>query len=629
MEIPWGTCALLRHDVFPAGARFLRHASPALLLLAFAAVAVLVRWVAAAVTGITFEDSLISLRYAENLASGHGMVYNPGERVFGASTPLYVLFLAGLARMGLPALGVAKALAALSDGVTLYLWGRWLFRVTGGGRAPLWFSLLFGLSPVIVLVSVSGMETSFALLLLSLAVLWTMEEREGTPWERWRVGLALGLLMLVRPDGAIAAVVLLGHTWWRTRRIPWRAALLAATILLPWLATAIWYYGTPIPNSIPAKAAAYNLHRSSALPNLWATLALMAPIREPWGRLLTNALLFPFLIVGVARAWRTPTLRPLALLFGAWWAYLVLPRTMLFPWYYPLLTLPVYVLSALGFGATPATHAAESADATPAVGRLPRPTWSWAVVALLAVGLLGYLHHEGQAAQRVQRAELAVRKQIGLWLRENTGAGVRVALEPIGYVGYYSGRRILDEVGLVSPEMIPLNREGAGWFGRMLKRHRPDYVVERPSYLVRNETLLTGVPMFASKGEREAFVAEYEPAAAFSTTGLPPRLARNYRFVVFARRTPESARAWRELRARLPQEERTDLLYRALTGTVALPRDPFWNQLGLLGGQGGRVPDGAGRPRPRRDLTGVRLVPRDTKDDAATPGHPGRQRPLF
>jgi hypothetical protein len=287
------------------------------------------------------------------------------------------------------------------------------------------------------------------------------------------------------------------------------------------------------------------------------------------------------------------------------------------------------VLSALGFGATPATHAAEPVDATPAAERSLRPRRSGAVAALLTVGLLGYLHHEGQAAQRVQRAELAVRKQIGLWLRENTRPHVRVALEPIGYVGYYSGRRILDEVGLVSPEMIPLNREGAGWFGRMLTRHRPDYVVERPSYLIRNETLLTGVRMFASEAEREAFLAEYEPVAGFSTTALPPRLARNYRFVIFTRRTPQSARAWRELRVRLPDEERTDLLYRALTGPVALPRDPFWNQLGLLGGQGGRVPDGAGRPRPRRDLTGVRLVPRDTKDDAATPGHPGRQRPLF
>jgi hypothetical protein len=44
-------------------------------------------------SGLTYEDALISLRYAVNWASGHGLVYNPGERVFGDTTPLYVLLL--------------------------------------------------------------------------------------------------------------------------------------------------------------------------------------------------------------------------------------------------------------------------------------------------------------------------------------------------------------------------------------------------------------------------------------------------------------------------------------------------------------------------------------------------------
>ena len=77
-----------------------------------AAAAVLARWVFMAAARFTFEDAYISLRYAENLAAGLGMVYNPGEPVFGASTPLYVLFLAGLARLGL---GHEALLARLGD----------------------------------------------------------------------------------------------------------------------------------------------------------------------------------------------------------------------------------------------------------------------------------------------------------------------------------------------------------------------------------------------------------------------------------------------------------------------------------------------------------------------------------
>jgi hypothetical protein len=71
---------------------------PSLLVLGVAGV----RLLFLAQTGVTYEDSLISLRYAENLAAGRGLVYNPGEPVFGASTPLYVLLLAALVRLGLP-----------------------------------------------------------------------------------------------------------------------------------------------------------------------------------------------------------------------------------------------------------------------------------------------------------------------------------------------------------------------------------------------------------------------------------------------------------------------------------------------------------------------------------------------
>src|SRR5262245_16454258 len=40
------------------------------------------------------DDAFISLRYARNLAMGHGLVYNAGERVEGYTNFLWTLFLA-------------------------------------------------------------------------------------------------------------------------------------------------------------------------------------------------------------------------------------------------------------------------------------------------------------------------------------------------------------------------------------------------------------------------------------------------------------------------------------------------------------------------------------------------------
>ena len=42
-----------------------------------------------------FDDAMVSMRYARNLADGYGLVWNPGgERVEGFTNPLWVLYMA-------------------------------------------------------------------------------------------------------------------------------------------------------------------------------------------------------------------------------------------------------------------------------------------------------------------------------------------------------------------------------------------------------------------------------------------------------------------------------------------------------------------------------------------------------
>ncbi len=498
-------------------------------------------------TGVVFEDALISLRYAENLAAGRGLVYNAGERVFGASTPLYVLFLAVLSFLHAPALALARVAAIGADAVTLRLWCRWLLRRFPSPLPAVGWALFFALSPVLVEVGVSGMETSFALLLLTLALLGDLEER---PVQH---GAALGLLILVRPDGLLAAGVLLGCRWLRTRRAPWRSAALAAGVVLPWALFAALYFGSPIPHSIPAKVAAYNLHRHDPLVNLRGAMGELAPIDWPPARWLFTLVLLPLWAAGLRAAWRDPRLRPLGVLFVAWWLYLVVPRTVLFTWYYPLLLLPAYVLAAIGIAEWSRLSSA----------RLALP----AALGVAAAALLVHGHFVLARRGLLQHEEWRVRRGAGLWLRDHTPASARIALEPIGYMGYYSGRRVLDEVGLVSPEMVPLNRKGDGWFAEMIRRFQPDFVVERPVYLLRNATLLSGVKLFGSPDEREEFAVEYAPVTRFeSDSPLPGHLAEDYRFVIFRRRSPAASTAARRRIAALPPAARAERVAREIDG---------------------------------------------------------------
>jgi hypothetical protein len=49
-------------------------------------------------------------------------------------------------------------------------------------------------------------------------------------------------------------------------------------------------------------------------------------------------------------------------------------------------------------------------------------------------------------------------KEMGLWLKQHTPIGTHVLLEPLDYVGYYSDRDMLDEVGLVTPTVVTLKQ---------------------------------------------------------------------------------------------------------------------------------------------------------------------------
>ena len=81
-------------------------AAVAAMLLAFGLWrALALRWVC--------DDSFISLRYADNLVSGHGLVFNPGERVMGYSNFLWVVLLYPFAVLGVPAHVAARILGAL------------------------------------------------------------------------------------------------------------------------------------------------------------------------------------------------------------------------------------------------------------------------------------------------------------------------------------------------------------------------------------------------------------------------------------------------------------------------------------------------------------------------------------
>ncbi len=90
------------------------------------------------------------------------------------------------------------------------------------------------------------------------------------------------------------------------------------------------------------------------------------------------------------------------------------------------------------------------------------------------------------------------------WLVNNTAPSQSVAYIEIGYLGYYTGNRIIDLTGLTVPEIVP--RVAAVDFSWGFWRYKPDYYVHLPDFDWALGTIRT----------HPTFESHYRPVATLS-----------------------------------------------------------------------------------------------------------------
>lgn len=427
------------------------------------------------------DDTFIHLQYARNLASGHGLVFNPGERVYGCTSPLWVALIAGGVALGLDGLSVARALGFLatlwSVGLFLQLMRRNLqtpalcaaATVAWAGHA--WMSRW----------SLSGIETPLAVaLVLAGFVAFT----EGKQWgaRPVRTGTLWALAALARPEAALLlglwGVFLLVDTENRPglRRLVF-GSLPPLVIYGGWMLFAWFYFGAILPQTLRAKAAgAAGL--DVQLENLWRQVRIVGATDG-----LMSAVLVLALLAGGARAWtrRPLTQRAQRLLPWVWLA--------LVPAFYVARGVPVRsrdllpllpVLSWLAWRAGECWSLGVSA--TP---RTVRTALLGAALAALVL-VQNFAVFRGVVLPQVRASSAGLRGSLvpwGRWLRENTPEHSAIASPEIGALGYFGRRRIVDLAGQVTPQMAPyLEREvpAAAIAGfRFAAFARPEYLVDR------------------------------------------------------------------------------------------------------------------------------------------------------
>ena len=193
-----------------------------------------------------FDDPFITYRYAQNLANGQGLVYNPDERILSTTSPLLALLLAPVEQLGFPSPRAATLLGSLALSIAAFV----LWRLGQLWHTPLTGAVAMLIFPFLPYVRASiGGEMPLLVMFGLLALLaYTRHHYPAT-------GLLLALATLTRADGSLVAVVLAMHMLFIRRDIPWPGILAYGIPLAAWYGWAWWYYGTPLPATLAAKQA--------------------------------------------------------------------------------------------------------------------------------------------------------------------------------------------------------------------------------------------------------------------------------------------------------------------------------------------------------------------------------------
>lgn len=455
-----------------------------------------------------WEDWYITYKVSKNLALGNGLVYHAGEYIMTFTSPFGVL---------IPAL-IKWLFINKSDDYVI-----WIFRILNifllsfvpvflieilkklnVNKYLIYFSiLLVAFNSLIIDNSINGMEAAFMVFFISY-LLWILIINPKNLV--FHLALSLACIMYSRPDGFIyAGSVLAGflilnekicdQTRTQFVKTLFKSSAIALILYLPWFFWTWWYYETPVPHTVIAKSVsksyeliplikgfiAYNVRmlifQSSGLGSLFMPAYSWA--FGTWGTHFRLDYISHFIGIIVSFYWLYPkgNIYGRTLSLAVYLAHFYLARisgqgTM--PWYMPSLILP----SILAFSIISFDFIKKCRDKIV----IQKITYSFLFLFVL-YNVFIFFFGTIQMKAHQEIVEFGNRKQIGLWLRNNSNHDDRIYMECLGYIGFYSGLKTLDYPGMSSPEVVAARKvlnESVGDFPKLVYVLKPEWLILRP-----------------------------------------------------------------------------------------------------------------------------------------------------
>jgi hypothetical protein len=229
-----------------------------------------------------FDDSMISMTYARNLAQGFGPVWNPGGApIEGYTNPLWVVFMAAIHLLPIPetmtslAVQISGALFVLAS---LFFLKKIVERVANGNNfMPLLALVMTAFYYPLTNWSLIGTEVSVLLLIVNVSVWMALKMMDEGRFS-WQLYLIMGIGTLVRTDMAVTFLTVCGFLFLVDGKNRWKHLAWGAGMLALFLGgQTLWrkaYYGEWLPMTYYLKMSGWPL--LSRISRGWAVLVNFA-----------------------------------------------------------------------------------------------------------------------------------------------------------------------------------------------------------------------------------------------------------------------------------------------------------------------------------------------------------------
>lgn len=476
------------------------------------------------------DDAYISYVYARNAILGHGLTFNPSERVEGFTNFLWTAMMTPIVGMNLDVGRVSSALGVAFGALTLAVTIRfpsWL----GVPAIVGWMAALFlAVDGSFALWSVSGLETPLFAFLMALGALLYLKE-QGNKGFFPSSAIIFALAAMTRPEAAVAFALTVAHQGaWRIldqrkilTRLDFLRVIFFISLFVPYWLIRWRYYHSLLPNSFYAKVSVGG--PIAQIMRGWEHVQQFVGVHLGW-LILVPALVTLVVVVAqygkgkreigemgeIRREFFGMTyFAALILFYGAYIVYVGGDWSVgrffvpILPFAYLMIAAGVVIVTQYAIRNT--QYAAYVAHA---------------IGIFLALALWFASSYNGEYkifiggfdAARATEARIAT----GKWLKQNVPAGTWIAVDAAGQVPYFSELPTIDMFGINDLHIgrMPVASLGSGTPGH--EKFDLGYIIARaPKYVVIYGTLFDNVTEYkrvdvkwTDNPELEKFLTIYE-----------------------------------------------------------------------------------------------------------------------